>query len=68
MTITPVEGTNIAFSYRSKVEHKITDGKADTIHGADAAPSLATAAPGTFIDSRSATSPCRPAPPASTHR
>ena len=29
MTVTPVEGTNIAFSYRSKVEHKITDGKAD---------------------------------------
>jgi hypothetical protein len=29
MTVSPVEGTNIAFSYRSQVEHKITDGKAD---------------------------------------
>ena len=51
MTVTPVEGTNIAFSYRSKVEHKITDGKADFTIPQNAAAFLATAAPGTFIDS-----------------
>ncbi len=51
MTVTPVEGTNIAFSYRSKVEHKITDGKAHFSTPQNAAAFLATAAPGTFIDS-----------------
>ena len=64
MTVTPVEGTNIAFSYRSKVEHKITDGKADFTIPQNAAAFLATAAP---VPSSTATvarpSPCRPAPP-----
>ena len=51
MTVSPVEGTNIAFSYRSEVEHKITDGKADFTMTPAAAAFLAQAAPGTFIDS-----------------
>ncbi|GHH59711.1 membrane protein [[Pseudomonas] boreopolis] len=50
--LTPVEGTNIGFSYRSKVEHKITDGTADFTVPANAAALLATTAPGTFIDSK----------------
>lgn len=51
MTVSPVEGTNIAFSYRSEVEHKITDGKADFTMTPAAAAFLASAAPGTFVDS-----------------
>ncbi|HCR34814.1 MAG TPA: hypothetical protein DIV57_15745 [Stenotrophomonas sp.] len=51
MTVSPVEGTNIAFSYRSKVEHKITDGKADFTMTPAAVAFLTQAAPGTFIDS-----------------
>ena len=51
MTVSPVEGTNIAFSYRSEVKHKITDGKADFTMTPAAAQFLASAAPGTFIDS-----------------
>ncbi|HYQ23793.1 outer membrane protein transport protein [Stenotrophomonas sp.] len=51
MTVSPVEGTNIAFSYRSEVEHKITDGKANFTMTPAAAAFLASAAPGTFIDS-----------------
>jgi long-chain fatty acid transport protein len=52
MTVSPVEGTNIAFSYRSEVEHKITDGDATFDVPQNAAAFLATAAPGTFIDSK----------------
>ncbi len=51
MTVSPVEGTNIAFSYRSEVEHKITDGKADFTMTPAAQTFLASAAPGTFVDS-----------------
>ncbi|AWH16162.1 hypothetical protein C1922_01895 [Stenotrophomonas sp. ZAC14D2_NAIMI4_7] len=51
MTVSPVEGTNIAFSYRSEVEHKITDGKADFTMTPTAAAFLNSAAPGTFVDS-----------------
>lgn len=51
MTVSPVEGTNIAFSYRSEVEHKITDGKADFTMTPEAQTFLASAAPGTFVDS-----------------
>ncbi|HBK45621.1 MAG TPA: hypothetical protein DDZ67_04150, partial [Xanthomonadaceae bacterium] len=50
--LTPVEGTNIGFSYRSEVEHKITDGDASFNIPANAAALLAVSAPGTFIDSK----------------
>lgn len=49
--LTPVEGTNIGFSYRSQVKHKITNGDADFTIPANAAALLAVSAPGTFIDS-----------------
>ena len=50
-TLSPTENTNIAFSYRSKVEHKITGGKADFTVTPEAAALLAQSAPGTFVDS-----------------
>ncbi|MGB3393531.1 MAG: outer membrane protein transport protein [Stenotrophomonas sp.] len=50
-TLSPSENTNIAFSYRSKVEHKITGGKADFTVTPEAAALLAQTAPGTFVDS-----------------
>ncbi|WIH05411.1 outer membrane protein transport protein [Xanthomonas translucens pv. graminis] len=46
------ENTHIGFSYRSKVEHKITDGTADFTTPANAATVLAFAAPGTFVDTK----------------
>ncbi|AKK66342.1 outer membrane protein transport protein [Xanthomonas translucens] len=46
------ENTHIGFSYRSKVEHKITDGTADFTTPANAATVLAVAAPGTFVDTK----------------
>ncbi|MET0289263.1 MAG: outer membrane protein transport protein [Pseudoxanthomonas sp.] len=49
--LSPVEGTNIGFSYRSEVEHKITDGDAGFTIPPNAAAALAASAPGTFIDS-----------------
>ena len=54
MTVSPVEGTNIAFSYRSEVEHKITDGDAtfDWTAHPNAGAFLTSAAPGTFVDSK----------------
>lgn len=39
-TLSPSEDTNIAFSYRSKVEHKITNGKADFTVPANVAAAL----------------------------
>ncbi|WP_449468007.1 outer membrane protein transport protein [Stenotrophomonas humi] len=50
-TLSPTEDTNIAFSYRSKVEHKITGGKANFTVTPETAALLAQTAPGTFIDS-----------------
>lgn len=47
---TPVEGTNIGFSYRSQVDHKITNGSADFTVPAAAAAVLAVASPGEYID------------------
>ena len=61
MTVSPVEGTNIAFSYRSQVKHKINDGKADFTIPGNAATFLAAAAPGTFIDSKGRASITLPA-------
>jgi long-chain fatty acid transport protein len=49
--LSPVEGTNIGFSYRSEVEHKINDGDASFTLPPNAAAALAASAPGTFIDS-----------------
>jgi len=49
-TLSPSEDTNIAFSYRSKVEHKITGGKANFEVTPATAALLAQTAPGTFID------------------
>ncbi|UKE51218.1 outer membrane protein transport protein [Xanthomonas translucens] len=46
------ENTHIGFSYRSKVEYKITDGTADFTTPANAATVLAVAAPGTFVDTK----------------
>jgi long-chain fatty acid transport protein len=50
--LTPVEGTNIGFSYRSKVDHKVTNGTADFTIPANAAAVLASSSPGLFIDSK----------------
>ncbi len=47
---TPVDGTNIGLTYRSRVDHKITDGSADFTVPGNAAAVLAVAAPGTFVD------------------
>jgi len=63
-TLTPVEGTNIAFSYRSAVKHKINDGNAYFTmpnDGGKAAAFLAANAPGTFVDSRGRASITLPA-------
>lgn len=49
-TVTPVEGTNLAFTYRSKVEHKITGGKANFDVPANAAAVLGLVAPGQYVD------------------
>ncbi|WP_313401893.1 outer membrane protein transport protein [Stenotrophomonas sp.] len=49
-TLSPSEDTNIAFSYRSKVEHKITGGKAKFDVTPATAALLAQTAPGTFIN------------------
>ncbi|MCC4602101.1 outer membrane protein transport protein [Xanthomonas melonis] len=46
------ENTHIGFSYRSEVEHKITDGTADFTTPSNAAAVLALAAPGTFVDTK----------------
>ncbi|MCW0373023.1 MULTISPECIES: outer membrane protein transport protein [Xanthomonas] len=46
------EHTHIGFSYRSQVEHKITDGDADFTVPGNAATVLAFAAPGTFVDTK----------------
>ena len=50
-TLSPSEDTNIAFSYRSKVEHKITDGKADFTVPANVAAALGQPGSGLFVDS-----------------
>ncbi|MCL7715535.1 outer membrane protein transport protein [Stenotrophomonas mori] len=60
-TLTPVEGTNIAFSYRSSVKHKINDGNARFTVPPNAAALLAATAPGTFIDSKGRASITLPA-------
>ena len=49
-TLSPSEDTNIAFSYRSKVEHKITGGKATFDVPALAAAALQTDARGIFVN------------------
>ena len=46
------ENTHIGFSYRSQVEHKITDGTADFTVPGSAAAVLGVAAPGTFVDTK----------------
>ncbi|MDR6675580.1 outer membrane protein transport protein [Xanthomonas sp. 1678] len=46
------ENTHIGLSYRSQVEHKITDGDANFTTPANAATVLGVAAPGTFIDTK----------------
>ena len=50
-TLSPSEDTNIAFSYRSKVEHKITNGKADFTVPANVAAALGQPGSGLFVDS-----------------
>lgn len=52
---TPVEGTNIGIAYRSKVDHKLND--ADISFGvpASAAPFLAAARPGWFVETQAST-------------
>lgn len=49
-TFSPSEDTNIALSYRSKVEHKITGGKATFDVPSAAAAVLAVGRPGWFVD------------------
>ncbi len=49
-TFSPTEDTNIALSYRSKVEHKITGGKAKFTVPTNAAAVLAARAPGQYVD------------------
>ncbi len=49
-TFSPSEATNIALSYRSKVEHKVTGGKATFDVPTNAAAVLAVRAPGQFVD------------------
>ena len=50
-TFSVTEDTNIALSYRSKVEHDISNGKATFDMPANVAGFLATQAPGTFVNS-----------------
>lgn len=50
LTASPTENTNIALSYRSKVEHKITGGDAEFDVPANAAAFLAQTAPGQYVD------------------
>lgn len=52
---TPVDGTNIGIAYRSKVDHKLND--ADISFGVPtiAAPFLAAARPGWFVDTQATT-------------
>ncbi|TDB29485.1 hypothetical protein ATCM_18595 [Stenotrophomonas sp. ATCM1_4] len=49
-TFSPTEDTNIALSYRSKVEHKITGGKATFNVPPTAAAVLAQARPGQYVN------------------
>jgi long-chain fatty acid transport protein len=49
-TLSPSEDTNIAFSYRSKVEHKITGGKADFTVPGNVGAALGQPASGLFVD------------------
>ncbi|MGV8961570.1 MAG: outer membrane protein transport protein [Stenotrophomonas sp.] len=49
-TFSPSENTNIALSYRSKVEHKVTGGKATFDVPANAATVLQTQARGIFVN------------------
>lgn len=49
-TLSPTENTNIAFSYRSKVEHKITGGKADFTVPGNVGAALGQPASGLFVD------------------
>src|SRR5690606_6338209 len=49
-TFSPTDHTNIALSYRSKVEHKITGGDAEFDVPANAAAFLAQTAPGQYVD------------------
>ncbi|WP_312916458.1 outer membrane protein transport protein [Stenotrophomonas sp.] len=49
-TFSPTEDTNIALSYRSKVEHKITGGKARFDVPGNAAAVLAAIRPGQYVD------------------
>src|SRR5690606_38237673 len=50
LTASPTENTNIALSYRSRVEHKITGGDAEFDVPANAAAFLAQTAPGQYVD------------------
>lgn len=50
-TFSVTEDTNIALSYRSKVEHDISNGKATFDMPANVAAFLASQAPGTFVNS-----------------
>lgn len=49
-TLSPNDDTNIAFTYRSKVKHKITGGTASYDMPANVAAFLGANAPGTFVD------------------
>ena len=48
-TLSPNDDTNIAFSYRSKVEHKITGGTADFVVPANVGAALGQPASGLFV-------------------
>ncbi|MFT4198218.1 MAG: outer membrane protein transport protein [Pseudoxanthomonas sp.] len=50
--LTPVEGTNIGFTYRSQVRHKITDGNATFSVPAAAAAVLGVFSPGAYVDTK----------------
>jgi len=52
---TPVEGTNIGIAYRSRVEHKLNDAEVRFGVPAAAAPLLAAARPGWFVDTNAST-------------
>jgi len=49
-TLSPSENTNIAISYRSKVEHKITGGEARFDKPSNVSAFLAQTAPGQYVD------------------
>lgn len=49
-TLSPTENTNIAFSYRSKVKHKITGGKADFTVPQNVSVALGQPGSGLFVD------------------